>query len=900
MSLKERLFGPAWESKDADARRRAVTEESDARLFRRLPEIAAGDPEPAVRLAALKRLNDETAWLRARSEDSDPGIRDHADRALLQLVGRAPAADGVEARLEWLSAIETPDALRRVAEHAADTALRRAALGRIRAQGFLGDRAVAEPDDELAGELIRRIDQTSTLKRIAKAMRTRHKQRHRAVMERLAELEQLDHRHETRDELALQLVGRMERLARGESGGDRNAEIARLTRRWDELGCDDPALTRRFHGAHDIVRSAMEERAAPAAAAPSDTPDAAAADAELARLAERTQRLAASPIDDDTAGTLHGLLSAFDRRWNDLKRAGEADRALRTRFDALVAELQARLASRAPPQPAPAERVADAGAGAEREAAGARLDAALQAAEQALASGDIRESHAALRALRQSLDAWPGKRAPHDASARLARMAAQLKEMRDWQHWSNNELRERLIERARAIDPAELHPDAVTARLKELRSRWKELDRLEILPGDKRRFAAPRGQWRRFQKACKEAFDAARPYLEKRNEVREQSQRDLDAFLEDARSVVADEDVPADRLVRYQRAARQAIRNLDALPPKTRSRSAGALRELMDAISAALDRRFEAVENEKRRLVAEARKLAHETDRRAAVDRAKALQAEWKRAGRGRRKVEEPLWREFREPIDPLFEELDRERGERRRARHEHAQELERLCREAEALADGDDPDSATGPLARLEDEFNAHESVPSGLRQRFAAALEAHRGRLRQLVTERETARAAQRRALADALQQAGEARLAGGGVDGDDPDPPPEDDELARELFERLQALRGGDIDRDRLAADAEAATDRARRVVIEMEFLSGLETPDGDRKLRMDYQVERLSSRLGQGAPRPDLDSERAALQRRWLECLPLDAATYAELQQRFEAADAILRNMTAGDR
>ena len=899
MSLKERLFGPAWENKDADARRRAVGEESDPRLVRRLPEIAAGDPEPAVRLAALKRLNDETAWLRARSEDSDPGIRDQADRALLQLVGRAAATDGVEARLEWLSAIEAPDALRRVAEHAADTALRRAALARIRAQGFLGDRAVAEPDEELAGELIRRIDQTSTLKRIAKAMRTRHKQRHRAVMERLAELERLDHRHETRDELALQLVGRMERLARGESGGDRNAEIARLTRRWDELGCDDPALTRRFHGAHDIVRSAMEERAAPATAAPSDQPDTPAADAELARLAERTQRLAASPIDDDTAGTLHALLSAFDRRWNDLRRTGEADRALRTRFDALVAELQARLASLAPQQPAPAEPLAEANASTERDAAATRLDEALQAAERALASGDIRDSHAALRALRQSLNAWPGKRAPSDASARLARMAAQLKEMRDWQHWSNNELRERLIERAEAIDPAELHPDAVTARLKELRGRWKELDRLEILPGDKRRFAAPRGQWRRFQKACKAAFDAARPYLEKRNEVREESQRELDAFLEDARGVVADEDVPADRLVRYQRAARQAIRNLDALPPKTRSRSAGALRELMDAISAALDRRFEAVENEKRRLVAEARKLAHETDRRAAIDRAKALQAEWKRVGRGRRKVEEPLWRAFREPIDPLFEELDRERGERRRARHEHAQELERLCREAEALADGDDPESATGPLARLEDEFNAHEPVPAGLRQRFSAALEAHRGRLRQLLSEREAARAAQRRALADALQQAGEARLSGGGIEGDDPDPP-EDDELARELFERLRAVRRGDIDRDRLAADAEASTDRARRVVIEMEFLSGLETPDCDRKLRMDYQVERLSSRLGRGAPRPDLDSERAALQRRWLECLPLEPATYAELQPRFEAADAILRNMTAGDR
>ena len=44
-----------------------------------------------------------------------------------------------------------------------------------------------------------------------------------------------------------------------------------------------------------------------------------------------------------------------------------------------------------------------------------------------------------------------------------------LHELRDWQHWANNKLRERICERAEEIPGSGMHPDAVTARLRELR-----------------------------------------------------------------------------------------------------------------------------------------------------------------------------------------------------------------------------------------------------------------------------------------------------------------------------------------------------------------------------------------------------------------------------------------------
>src|SRR5689334_20019117 len=40
-------------------------------------------------------------------------------------------------------------------------------------------------------------------------------------------------------------------------------------------------------------------------------------------------------------------------------------------------------------------------------------------------------------------------------------------------------------------------------------------------------------------------------------------------------------------------------------------------------------------------------------------------------------------------------------------------------------------------------------------------------------------------------------------------------------------------------------------ARDLLVRLEFLAGIDTPDEDRQLRMSHQVQRLSSRLREGA-------------------------------------------------
>jgi len=72
----------------------------------------------------------------------------------------------------------------------------------------------------------------------------------------------------------------------------------------------------------------------------------------------------------------------------------------------------------------------------------------------------------------------------------------------------------------------------------------------------------------------------------------------------------------------------------------------------------------------------------------------------------------------------------------------------------------------------------------------------------------------------------------------------------------------------------------------LLVQLEFLAGIETPDEDRQRRMNHQVSRLSSRLRDGAatkaPQQELDGLLVA----WFAQAPQPEA----LEQRFARAAA----------
>lgn len=890
MSIKSRIFGQPWQHRDPAIRARGVAEDDDPELRQALPRIAEHDEDAGVRLAALKRIDTEPFWLDARLRESEPRIVETADAFLARAIMRHADERLVKERVEWLRRIDDDELIRRAARHAPDRAVRAEALERIDSPGFLGDRVIDEPDEELALSLIARIEQASTLQRIAGALRKKNKRRARAVEDRLHGLQAASGDYDPAAASAAELVERAEALARGGRGGDRADALRQLEADWAAIDSPPAPLARRFEGAVAIVRRAMDapsktSKDAEAAPVPTEVPP----DPALQALVERLERT------DDPRKTFAEqaaeLLGEFDRCWNAIETPNEADQALRERARPVLQALQAmRQRQTEKAEQPPREDVSPP----------TDWDEQLDRIAALLEDGHLADAQAAVRQLRSRLDRLPRRQRPAAALGRLGRLEGRLREMRNWEHWSNNQIRDELIERIEALAGSGQHPDAISAALKEARAQWQHLESLEVLPGDKRRHAAPAGQWRRFQAACKQAFESAQPFFEKRHEVQAENLAQLEAFLEQGRAAAEDDATGLDTLKQFMRAARLAIRRLDDLPPKTRGRSAARLRELMDALSARLDAAFEAVELEKRRLVNEARQLQHETDLAAAIDKAKALQARWQQSGSGRRRIEQQLWREFREPIDPLFEKLRESTAEQREQQESELNELKALCKQAESLAEAEDEalDGAEGRLRALREEWARFSRKPRGLQQRFEQAERTLRQRLR----ERQNAQAQrvldQYAALAEIIQALWRARS-------EDGDTAPwsqrlEQLEAADQLATAMQdaARRFADPDEavDELSGQVSDNGERARQVLIEMEFLAGLESPEEDRKARMQYQVERLARRLGERDRQPGLAEELAGLRERWYRSLPLPLERYEAMAKRFEKCQNVLDSMS----
>lgn len=898
MNLRSKLFKKSWQSRDPETRSAAIRDDSDPELKAELPRLAQHDESAQVRLAALQRLNTEPFWLDARLRESDPDIIQAAEQFLSREVLRQERPELEDARLEWLGGVTDHELIRRIAGTAPSLALRRAALARISAQGFLGDCYVSERDEELAAELLVRIDQISTLERICQASRRSSKRRAQAAAQRLEQLAVAAGRAAPGQSASERLVHEAEQLARGSASTDRQQALDDLRERWIAVSDHPEALARRFDGAVRIIEAALQRQQQASLAA--DEPAEVASAPEPAEVEQANESLSASA--DFIRSSIRSqadikpaeLLAHWDRAWNQIDGISPADETLKQEMLPLLRELQAQVQMKKSSPAAPAGETAPA----EREQPGAQFEPRLDAIAASLEAGDLSKADEQIRSLRSDYDRLPSRQRPKASGGRLQRMEGRLKEMRNWQHWSNNKIRDELIATVEALPDSGQHPDAVTAALKTAREEWKRLEALEILPGDKRRFAAPPGQWRRFQAGCKAAFDAAKPYFEKREAVQAENLSVLKAFIEAGTAAAANDEAEAKDLLGYLRKARQAIRRMDDLPPKARGSSAAGLRELMNRLSARLDARFEAVEATKRRLVAEARALTHEKDLKTALDKAKALQNQWQKSGSGRRKIEQQLWKEFREPIDPLFEQLKGETEQRREADQAAVAELEAICQQAEELAalPEEQLDGARGRLTGLIDQWLQQEGRPGRLNKRFEQAEQRFDQRLKEYRGKERTRARSQILALADSIQRIWEQRCAGSSDDladliqrGNESGP------MTERLLALAERLASPDSEQAELEQVAAENLARARQIVVEMEFLSGLDSPAADQALRMDYQVQRLARRMSERERQPELASELDTLRRRWLESLPQPPSEHAELKRRFERARDIIENM-----
>ncbi|HEY0233096.1 MAG TPA: DUF349 domain-containing protein, partial [Dokdonella sp.] len=396
-----------------------------------------------------------------------------------------------------------------------------------------------------------------------------------------------------------------------------------------------------------------------------------------------------------------------------------------------------------------------------------------------------------------------------------------------------------------------LHPDAIATRVREAQTEWTRLDAAE---GESSHAG---GLGRRFHAACRNALAPAQAYFKKRQELR-QSHAQQVATLLDRVAALGEDAADWAGILALRREVADALRDLDKVEPRERKALAERLKTGLGALDARVARRDEEVAAAKAALIAQAEVLGRDMPR-GAVASARELQQRWQQAGNGRRSRDQEQWKSFRSAIDAVFGRLDAERAERGARDQEARSQAETVCAEFEAQAAT--PEKADrAAVARLEAAWDALRVRDDALSARFRAAQarlrenEARRQRhLRQARFDAWLARYAICRAAETATAAPDALREHWSAA--------PSTDIAAEVLARRFDAALAGSA----VASDDDEAP---RDVLIELDFLAGVEAPEQERERRRQLQLERLSARMRGGAALAPYD-ELANLLVRWSE-------------------------------
>lgn len=830
------LFKPKWQHRDETVRANAVAQLRDAELFKALPALATDDPSEAVRSAALERLNDRSLLLRAALEDHSETLRLRLRKRLLKDL--LAASDGTE--FEPLLAVADAETIERIAVEARAVTLRRKALQKVERAGLLADRALADNDPEIRVWLADRLPEGPSLERVLEGARTRDKRLYKRIRERLDSSRKSAGSPALIEAEALALCQRLEQLLRTVPGdAELQAEAAQAS--WNAFGEAAPAhLLTRFSGTLQTLRRAIEDIRNPrppavsepapleAAATPSAAPAAEEPDptpaAELQQLLEQ----ASSASADE--GTLSQLKTRWASSWATLAHT-PANQQLRKLFEQQVQQLREQLALQSQQHQ-------------ERQAGFRQV---LEQFAQALDAGHLQAARSAESQLGSLLDAHRELQQGADGK-RLAALRQRLAKLGQWQRWSSNEARMQLCADMEALPGLGLHPDALSAKVKELQQRFSKLDQLDGLSAEQ---AREQGLARRFRALSHAALKPARGFFEKRAEVRQRHSEDIARQISEVEALLDSQGTDIATLLQHKRSLGDAFRELDRTDPARRSDLAKQMKALLERISSTMDNRFAGVKAEKEKLIAQLRLKIRHAPREEAIEAIKSTQQRFKMAGRGQRASDQALWEELKSVADPVFAAQKVEREAQDQAAAEQVQQRQQLIAAVHALAQESllHPGAAGQGLSELDQQWRGlSENAGNELEREYNRAVAAVGQAVAQARQQREQERQALLQDKITQLTDIETRQLNGEAVQEQTERQqwearPRLDDGLEQSLQQRLDQTLGGTVSAEVLDANAT----RALQLALLIEYLQGRPAPAAYAAQRMEFQVKRLAARM-----------------------------------------------------
>jgi len=438
----------------------------------------------------------------------------------------------------------------------------------------------------------------------------------------------------------------------------------------------------------------------------------------------------------------------------------------------------------------------------QQQATADSLKAALDKLEDALEAKQLKESKQLLKTAQQYLKALDHR---HSKSfqARIQLLTAQLRELTDWQGFATEPKQVALCEQMEYLAEQPIEPEAKSERIKELQQEWRDLGG-----------SSDRTLWSRFKQASDKAYEPCKTYFKAKSglkqanlEKRKAICAELEHFVNDANWSTIDWKA-VDRILQT---ARQEWKSAWPIEFRDNRQVQKQFDDLLKKLEAPIDEEHRKNEALKQAIVEQAQALTEHQPLQEAMNKAKALQSDWKAVGITRHREDRKLWQAFRKACDEIFARRDTERSEQQLAAKEADIAAEAVVEEVRNISSDQDAQTLENATTALRSLDTAQ--VSPGIKE--------------QIQKEK------QRLNLAVSAQKL-KANIS----------------EWQALVLARTQGKTPEEITfPDKWAALSESVgTLNDHELVIRAEILAGVPSPAADQQKRMEIQVQRLAQGMG----------------------------------------------------
>jgi hypothetical protein len=457
----------------------------------------------------------------------------------------------------------------------------------------------------------------------------------------------------------------------------------------------------------------------------------------------------------------------------------------------------------------------------QQQASADSLKITLDQLEDALEAKQLKESRQLLKTAQQYFKALDHR---HSKSfqARMQLLTAQLRELTDWQGFATEPKQIALCEQMEHLAEQPIEPEAKSERIKELQQDWRDLGG-----------SSDRTLWSRFKQASDKAYEPCKIYFKAKSGLKKANLDKRKAICAELEHFVNSADwntIDWKAVDHILQTARQEWKSAWPIEFRDNRQVQKQFDELLKKLEAPIDQEHQKNEALKQAIVEQAQALTEHQPLHEAMNKAKALQSDWKAVGITRHREDRKLWQAFRKACDEIFARRDTERSEQQQATKEADTAAEALLQQVASV--------------NFDQNAQALEQTATALRSLDAAQVSA-------AIKER-IQREKQR------LSQAVSAQKLKAGIS-----------EWQTLVLVRTEgeAPAGGTFP-GKWTALAESVGELSdQELVIRAEILAGVPSPEADQQKRMVIQVQRLAEGMGSAEKSDDALQSIEALVASW---------------------------------